>query len=188
MKKGFTLIELLVVIAIIAILAAMLMPALAEARRQAQQTACINNTKNLGYGYKMYANNNNQKMPQASDSNLCLYALYEGEYIDAQETFSCPGDPTVDSLGFDPSTGVTNAGYLQDTEVPGDSKSTRAILADVSTSNHRKGSVILFYDTHVRFNEKNGEDDVSNPHESCDDPNIYTDDGGDATEDCDLGL
>lgn len=191
MKKGFTLIELLVVIAIIAILAAMLMPALAEARRQAQQTSCINNTKNLGYGYKMYANNNDQEMPQASDSAHCLYALWEAEYIDAQETFSCPGDSTVDSLEFSEADGVLNPGYRQDAAdadggIPSDSKSTRAILADDSTDNHNKGSVILFYDTHIRFNEKNGTDDVPNPHKSCDDENIYVDNGGDQDEDCDL--
>lgn len=110
-KHGFTLIELLVVIAIIAILAAMLLPALNRARVAGKQAACANQLKQLSLMLLMYAGDNNNTLPQVYDTGTNswgLYLLWSG-YIktNALVMTKSPTDRTL----LCPASRVTWSGY-----------------------------------------------------------------------------
>jgi prepilin-type N-terminal cleavage/methylation domain-containing protein/prepilin-type processing-associated H-X9-DG protein len=96
-RRAFTLIELLVVIAIIAILAAMILPALAAAKKKAQQSNCLNDMRQWGLATQLYGNDAADGIPRDGTDNNETYSTYPpnktGTPIATADTSGTPNDP-----------------------------------------------------------------------------------------------
>ena len=92
-KNGFTLVELLVVIAIIAILAAMLLPALSSAKLSAKRTACLNDLGQLGLAAAMYVDDNDGFYPSSNAAYKWPEAL-RADYLNLK-ILVCPDDTSI---------------------------------------------------------------------------------------------
>jgi prepilin-type N-terminal cleavage/methylation domain-containing protein/prepilin-type processing-associated H-X9-DG protein len=135
---GFGLVELLIVIAVLAILAALLLPALAKAKQKAQRITCVNNLKEISVAYRLWAGDNGDLFPaqqsvvkggwkdaggpgavvgpsigQVTASGVAYnYKLMQNELGQAPKIVVCPSDDRTAAMNFGPGFSAQNVSYF----------------------------------------------------------------------------
>jgi prepilin-type N-terminal cleavage/methylation domain-containing protein len=126
-KRAFTLVELLVVIAIIAILAALLLPAVSHAKEKCRRSVCVNNLRQVNLAIRLYADDYADSLPILPDPNpypngvgayykqlVKCYLGLNGPVSSNETVFICPSDPTFRTQLQHAFTSYTFNGYEMD--------------------------------------------------------------------------